>query len=97
MTKSIVLRKFDDPGHGWVRFPLARLERLGIADKISYFSYVKNGNVFLEEDCDLSILIDALEARGYTVKINDTHTNRQSKIRSYRNYFYKSTVENLGE
>ena len=88
-TRNIVLRKFDDPGHGWVRFPFARLEKLGIADKISHFSYVKGPNVFLEEDGDLSLLIDTLTARGYNVTIHDTHTNKRSKIRNYHNYFFK--------
>lgn len=84
--KSIKIHVFEDPGHGWARFPKNRLIKLGIADKISTYSYQHGDNVFLEEDCDLSVLVGALKARGYEVKFSVSHTNRQSKIRSYDQY-----------
>jgi len=89
MSKTITLQMFSDPGHGWVRFPKARLQRLGIADKISTYSYERNGQAFLEEDCDLTVLINALRARGYAdadIKFRESHTNKSSKIRSYCRY-----------
>lgn len=85
--KSITLQMFSDPGHGWVRFPKARLEKLGIADKISTYSYQKGLMAFLEEDSDLSTLITALKAKGYTeFKFKEGWTNRRSKIRNYDHY-----------
>ena len=86
MTKKISIKVFADPGHAWARFPKARLFTLGIADKISTYSYQKGENAFLEEDCDLSVLISALRVRGYEIKFNESHTNRQSKIRNYSTY-----------
>jgi hypothetical protein len=86
MTKKISIKVFADPGHAWARFPKARLLTLGIADKISTDSYMNGSNAFLEEDCDLSILISALRVRGYEIKFNESHTNRQSKIRNYSTY-----------
>lgn len=86
MTKKISIKVFADPGHAWARFPKARLVTLGIADKISTYSYMNGSNAFLEEDCDLSVLISALRVRGYEIKFNESHTNRQSKIRSYSTY-----------
>lgn len=86
MTKKISIKVFADPGHAWARFPKARLLTLGIADKISTYSYMNGPNAFLEEDCDLSVLISALRVRGYEIKFNESHTNRQSKIRSYSTY-----------
>ena len=77
---------FADPGHAWARFPKAKLVSLGIADKISTYSYQNGSNAFLEEDCDLYTLIKALRERGYEIKFNESHTNRQSKIRSYQTY-----------
>ena len=59
---------------------------LGIADKISTYSYMNGSNAFLEEDCDLSVLIGALRERGYEIKFNESHTDRQSKIRNYSTY-----------
>lgn len=46
-----------DPGHGWLAVPVAELYDLGIAQKISRYSYIsRDGRLaYLEEDCDLSI------------------------------------------
>lgn len=86
MSKVISIKIFADPGHAWARFSKARLTKLGIADKISTYSYQNGSNAFLEEDCDLSVLISALKEKGYEIKFNESHTNRQSKIRSYGHY-----------
>lgn len=83
MSKTITLQSFSDPGHGWVRFPKLRLIKLGIADKISVYSYQNGANAFLEEDCDLTVLVNALRNRGYEIKFKGGSSNRQSKIRSY--------------
>ena len=86
MTKKISITVFSDPGHAWARFPKAKLVSLGIADKITSFSYEKGENAFLEQDCDLSTLVDTLRSHGYEIKFNESHTNRQSKIRNYFSY-----------
>lgn len=85
--KTITLQMFSDPGHGWVRFPKARLVKLGIADKISTYSYQNGQNAFLEEDCDLTVLVNALKAQGYTdFKFKEGWTNKRSKIRNFDYY-----------
>ena len=86
MTRTITLTLFEDPGHGWVRFPKQRLVKLGIADKITHYSYERNGMAFLEEDCDLSTLANALQDKGYEIKFKTNRSNRSSKIRSYCQY-----------
>ena len=86
MTKKISIKIFADPGHAWARVAKSKLVTLGIADKISTYSYQKGENAFLEKDCDLSVLMTALRERGYEIKFNESHTNRQSKIRSYFTY-----------
>jgi len=86
MAKKISIKVFADPGHAWARIAKSKLVSLGIADKISTYSYQKGENAFLEEDCDLTVLVNALRQRGYEVKFNESHTNRQSKIRSYNTY-----------
>jgi len=86
MTKKISIKVFADPGHAWARIAKSKLVTLGIADKISTYSYQKGENAFLEEDCDLTVLVNALRERGYEIKFNESHTNRQSKIRSYFTY-----------
>jgi N-acetyl-anhydromuramyl-L-alanine amidase AmpD len=86
MSKQITIKVFADPGHAWARFPKSRLVKLGIADKISTYSYQNGDNAFLEEDCDLSVLITALKDKGYEIKFSESHTNKQSKIRGYNTY-----------
>jgi hypothetical protein len=86
MAKKISIKVFADPGHSWARFPKDKLVTLGIADKISTFSYQNGTNAFLEEDCDLSVLVVALRDRGYEIKFNESHANKQSKIRNYSTY-----------
>ena len=86
MAKKISIKVFGDPGHAWARFPKAKLVQLGIADKISPYSYQNGANAFLEEDCDLSVLVVALRDRGYEIKFNESHANKQSKIRNYSTY-----------
>ena len=86
MTKQIKIKVFADPGHAWARFPKARLVKLVIADKISTYSYQNGANAFLEEDCDLSVLLVALKNQGYEISFDESHTNKQSKIRNYRTY-----------
>lgn len=86
MSRTITLLVFEDPGHAWVRFSKKRLAELGIADKITSFSYQNGNNAFLEEDYDLSILANALRERGYEIKYNTNRTNRSSKIRNFDRY-----------
>lgn len=86
MARSITIQIFEDPGHGWARFPKQRLAKLGIAEKISAYSYQNGANAFLEEDCDLGVLIDALRQRGYEIRFRTHHTDRSSKIRSFATY-----------
>lgn len=75
---------YCDPAHGWLKVPLKALFKLGIADKISSYSYINRKYAFLEEDCDLAIY---LKASGKTLKkINIHYADRLSKIRSYESY-----------
>lgn len=97
--KSITI--YTDPSHGWAKVTIKELFKLNIADKISSYSYIhKNGlNAYLEEDCDLSTYLKALDAKGIQYKFKTLHTDKSSKVRSYNRYtlginyvnpFYKS-------
>ena len=89
------INAYSDPGHGSAKVKRQELIDLGIADKISSYSYQLNDNVYLEEDCDLSIYIDALlNVKGITrdkIKFTMHNTNRQSRIRTYENYYNKGS------
>ena len=84
--KNLKLNYFTDPGHGWVSVKLQTLIDLGIADKVSYYSYSRGSSAYLEEDCDLGLLYQACDARGITIDLKTKHTNKRSPIRSYATY-----------
>jgi hypothetical protein len=46
-----------DPGHGWLEVPMEELRDLGIADKISHYSYRDGDTAYLEEDCDTAVFV----------------------------------------
>lgn len=89
---------FTDPGHGWLRVKRAELNALGIANKISPYSYMRGDYVYLEEDCDMAKFMRAkgwLQENGRVIEgFWDTgiikHQNcrtRDSAIRSYERYY----------
>jgi hypothetical protein len=77
---------YTDPGHGWGAVKRSVLSAFGIADKVSSYSYQRGQTVYLEEDCDLSLLVGALRQRGITPEWVERHTDRRSPIRSYDHY-----------
>lgn len=86
MARLLTLNYYQDPGHGWVRVSIGLLHGLKIADQISPFSYRRDDYAYLEEDCDLGLLLAAAKAAGIEIKLRSFHTNKQSKIRGYRPY-----------
>lgn len=87
MTTQIEYNFYSDPGHGWLHVKLDELVELGIQDKISHYSYIRGNDVYLEEDCDMSTFMNAMEAKGVQIKlayINEP--NNDSFIRSLRRY-----------
>lgn len=83
---SLKLKFYSDPGHGWAAVKRQLLVNLGIAEKISAYSYQKGNTVYLEEDCDLSLFCDAVKSRGQVVEFIEKNTNSRSPIRSYEAY-----------
>ena len=82
-----VYKFYSDAGHGWLCVSKKKLVKLGIADKISGFSYVRNDNVFLEEDADAQLFINEMKKRGFKYDIERLPTSKKSsKIRSYASY-----------
>jgi hypothetical protein len=84
--KNLKLNYFTDPGHGWVSIKIDALRDLGIADKISTYSYMRGESAYLEEDCDLSTLYQACDAKGIQIELATKHTDSRSPIRSYAVY-----------
>lgn len=88
LLKGIVSRNLifhTDPGHGWLEVQYTDLLKLGIDQEISYFSYSHQGCVYLEEDCDAGVFMDAAKAAGWEIKITERH-EENTPIRNYRSY-----------
>ena len=76
----------NDAGHEWLAVGIAELIRLGIADKISGYSYVKGNTAYLEGDCDAAVFFDAKQQAGETVNTRiGKHWDRWPG-RSFRSY-----------
>jgi hypothetical protein len=80
-------KAFCDPGHGWVKVPREFLAELGIANKITCYSYQRGRFAYLEEDVDASTFVDAFKTRfGILPTIKATHCSGESAIRRYERY-----------
>jgi len=90
--KSLKFNIYSDPGHGWAKVPVILLNKLGIRDKITTYSYFRNDSAYLEEDVDLSTFISACKANGIQPIFTEKVTNKASKIRSYSYYPYYKRV-----
>lgn len=77
------IQVYSDPGHSWGKVSIKTIERLGLINDISGFSYIRGEFVYLEEDRDLPLVVNALINEGHTVKFVEKHTDRESRIRRY--------------
>ena len=76
-----------DGGHGWLQVPEQSLKNLGIEHYVSRHSYLKDEQVYLEEDQDASLFIAAYKAKhGKQPDWFDYFEDGQSKIRDYDRY-----------
>jgi len=86
MAGTFKIKFYSDPGHGWGAVKRQKLHELGIAHKITPYSYQKGNTVYLEEDCDLSTLVTALATKGIVIDYENHSTDRRSPIRNYNRY-----------
>lgn len=84
-SKANVVKFFhSDAGHGWLAVKTRELVELGVADKITAFSYTKGKSSYLEEDVDMSTYINAQKDRGVTVEIRQgKRWDKKSPIRAF--------------
>lgn len=79
----MVFNVYADPGHAWAKVPRKFLQELDILNRISSYSYQRKENVYLEEDCDLSLLVETLQSKGIKFSFKEYHGNKTSRIRNY--------------
>ena len=87
----------SDPGHGWCKVPLHVLAELRIIEAITYFSYMRKGFAYLEEDCDLSAFVAAYrEETGCSPVFKELcSSNNPSRIRNYEGYTPSRAAEEV--
>ena len=81
---------YSDDGHGWLAVKKKYLQELGIAHKISGYSYQKGLTAYLEEDCDAEVFVKAL-CNFLVIEYDEMHMefvrhDGRSPIRSYSRY-----------
>lgn len=79
-----VFTYLQDSGHGWLSVPVKYLLAVcsdAELQQISCFSYYKGKSVYLEEDCDMRIFVQAWR-RLLELKLESKHTDK-SPVRSY--------------
>ena len=91
--KAKVIKFYTDPGHGWAAAKYTELDALGIADKITPYSYRHGNTVYLEEDCDFTTYTKALIKSGVQFRIETRHFEGTHRIRYYDSY--KNNCENV--
>lgn len=79
----------SDPSHGWLRVKTKELEKLGILDKISTYSYLSptGKSVYLEEDSDMAIFLRAMNVerlQDLPTGVRMLYTDKHSVIRTYQ-------------
>ena len=86
LPKTLTLPYHQDPGHGWIAVPRTLARQLLGPDfaRISPYSYQQRstGLVFLEEDRDAGLLVEACKRRGIELTLSEHHSNHESSIRN---------------
>jgi hypothetical protein len=88
MSKTFTVIVYNDPSHAWAKVRKDVLVNLGIADKITRYSYQRGDYAYLEEVCDLTTLCMALNERDTRIKFVEKSSTKDSRIRSYDRYEY---------
>ena len=93
IVKNITINFYSDSAHGWAKVSINEIKELGIEKDITTYSYVADDSVYLEEDYDLGLYINAIKKEyGDDTDINFVEhksrvdNNRLSCIRNYPRY-----------
>ena len=78
-----------DSGHAWLKVSIDEINALNIGHKISDYSYILGETVYLEEDCDAPLFIDALKERlppTEHVTFKATYINGDAPCRRFKRF-----------
>jgi hypothetical protein len=80
------IKHYSDPSHGWFAVKRQALINFGLTDKVTKYSYQRGATVYLEEDCDATLYLNALRERGIEYTIEEKYTDKSHPIRSYERF-----------
>lgn len=87
IAATMVFNFHSDAGHGWLAVKNCLIRELGLADKISHYSYMQGKSSYLEEDSDAPKFIAAFKAKfGTEPRITDLDSKDYSPIRSFKRF-----------
>jgi hypothetical protein len=97
MVEMKTYRLYRDSGHGWLAVSHKEIIRYNLEDKISGYSRMDSEKVYLEEDRDKHIFLDALKKMELEFIITKHYKDGFSAIRnkpSYSKKFVRDIPEN---
>lgn len=78
---------YRDAGHGWVAVKRSFLEKFDVLDQVSKYSYQRGKMVYLEQDCDMTLLFEGFNAMfGYDPELTVVDHGNNSWVRSQENF-----------
>lgn len=80
-TAPILLVQYLDPRHSWLAVPRSLITQLGIINLISSFSYADAHTIFLEEDEDMPLFMQAAENAGLDYRVELCGSDEPSMVR----------------
>lgn len=78
-----------DPGHAWLEIPRSLYNNLQHTTglQVSQFSRMSERAVYAEEDCDMPLVLEALDKANINYEINEfIHSSTNNNIRNYVSY-----------
>lgn len=85
MSKLLSFEYMQDSGHGWLKVPKAMVEAFGVSGRVSNYSYMDREYAYLEEDCDMPLFLQAVEAQGYRISLVDSY-HEDDRVRGLSRY-----------
>ena len=87
-AKTLKYHLYADPKHAWLKVSSKTIKQLDLQDQISSHSYITGSFLFLEEDIDMPLFIQAWENKvGCQFPPIETHiADGKSWIRNYPKY-----------
>lgn len=74
-----------DPGHGWLEVAEGDLTTAGLkVSDFSEYSYRRGSRLFLEEDLDAGVFINAWKAAGHSIRLVEENMDDEHWIRECR-------------